>query len=89
MVRNIINTLKERTNTESRDSLLSYFLDEIYGDTKQTIMLCSLMEYIQTASKSINMKNITPLEVGKSVMVDPRKNSLYQLCHMEVQGLFK
>jgi len=84
----MIKTLKKRTHAESRDSLLSCFIREIHGDSKQTIMLCSSMEAIQTLA-NVGIPDVSPIDVGKSIGVDTGKGSKFVIFHNEVQDVFK
>ena len=84
----MVKTLKKRTNAESQDSLLSCFVREIYGDSRQTITLCSSMEYIQSPSKIAETKS-SPIDIGKSIKVETGKGSQFVLLHGEIQQLFK
>ena len=84
MIRNMVKTLKKRTNAESQDSLLSCSVWEIYGDSKQTITLCSSIESIQIPTKIVDAKS-TVVDVAKAIKVETGKTSQFRLFHDEIQ----
>ena len=53
MLRNMVKKLKKRTNAESRDSLLSFFLHETRTNAKNIIIFYSLMELMQNGALKI------------------------------------
>ena len=84
MLRDLVHSLKKRTNNESIDALLSCFLRELRGDCSQTIQLCFSMEYV--GKKDVAAKPVSLSDLNKIMCVDTSKESYFSLFHDKSTG---